>query len=217
MVDSDNLPPIRLISSWSDHQYDLDEMWDYLGLEYVDTGVGTVPRAEAWFNNIGAPYTYGRGKFARTYQSRMMPEFIEHQLNLLNDLILWQGWMWPDNNPGIHPPDMNCCFVNGYKDHRDHLGWHADDSPEMNDDAFIAICSFGAEREIWFKRKNADKSVEPFSVTMTDRSVLFMYPGMQKEWLHRIPKASRECGPRISLTFRGLDVDILPEFGDPTI
>ena len=38
-------------------------------------------------------------------------------------------------------------------------------------------------------------------------SLCLMAPGMQDTWQHRIPKASFQCGERISLTFRGY-VDI---------
>ena len=40
--------------------------------------------------------------------------------------------------PGVA---YNVCFLNRYDDQRNHLGWHADDSPEMDHDHPIAVVS----------------------------------------------------------------------------
>ena len=92
--------------------------------------------------------------------------------------------------------------MNRYLNQRDHLGWHADDSPEMDDERPIASISLGVEREIWFKPKDGDASTVE-KVKLGNGSLCLMGAGMQKEFLHRIPKAGFLCGERISLTFRG--------------
>lgn len=105
------------------------------------------------------------------------------------------------------------CFLNGYRDGQDHLGWHADDSPEMDDKRPIAIVSLGARREIYFAPLlNSDTPKKPDNtqvekVWLEHGSLCLMLPGMQDTHMHRIPKASyQNCGPRVSLTFRGLSV-----------
>jgi alkylated DNA repair dioxygenase AlkB len=124
---------------------------------------------------------------------------------------------------------MDVCFLNRYLNQSNALGWHADDSPEMDDERSIAVVSLGAEREIWFRPalKNAvckicseqklhkpDCSESDFTGTLRTNdvieklklshgSVAVMAPGMQDIWEHRIPKCDRHCGERISLTFRG--------------
>ena len=85
------------------------------------------------------------------------------------------------------------------------------------------------ERELWIKELDAPRTVpeeltdeekllraifddkskpkliaEVEKITLGHGSVLVMHAGMQQTHLHRIPKHSRPCGPRISLTFRGL-------------
>jgi alkylated DNA repair dioxygenase AlkB len=41
-----------------------------------------------------------------------------------------------------------------------------------------------------------------YSMILPDRSILVMPEGMQKEWLHTIPRVSGCLQPRINITFR---------------
>ena len=94
------------------------------------------------------------------------------------------------------------CFLNGYETSGGgSLGWHADDSESMDDGRPIAIVTLGAEREIWFAPNDDMKDVT--KLKLASGSVCVMAPGMQDTCKHRIPRAGFECGPRISLTFRG--------------
>lgn len=146
---------------------------------------GTTPRREYYCNDHKVPYTYGSGKFARTYYPEeytpeilMIREKLEKELNTVLDV----------------------CFLNCYEDSSDHLGWHADDSPEMDDNRPIVTVSLGAERFIWFKEMGG---TEVTKILLENGSACIMPAGMQDTHLHRIPKNDRPCGPRISLTFRG--------------
>lgn len=161
------------------------------------------PRREAWFNPYGQPYTYGQGEHARTYQAHSIEgtgaawgvRTIMEQLNAHTGAA------------------YDCCFVNGYEHGRHSLGWHADDSPEMDMDHPIATVSLGAEREIWFRPRSRSMlagdmdqpNPEVEKLTLANGSVAIMGAGMQRDWQHRIPKSSVvDCGPRISLTYRRL-------------
>lgn len=146
------------------------------------------PRRECWMNDYGLDYTYGQGAGERTYTPSPWNKYIDSVRNKLN----------VDYNT-----TFDCCFVNGYEHSRHALGWHADDSPEMDHDHPIAVVSFGAARNIMFRPK--DRSTSPETVMLDTGSLLMMLPGMQRDWEHKIPKASSEkCGPRLSLTFRKL-------------
>jgi alkylated DNA repair dioxygenase AlkB len=46
---------------------------------------------------------------------------------------------------------LDVCFLNFYIDKSKALGWHADDSPEIDQTQPIVVVSFGSEREIWWK------------------------------------------------------------------
>ncbi len=144
------------------------------------------PRSEYYCNDFPFPYTYGRGAGRRTYEVRPWHRLIREIQSKLQDRFGYS---------------LEVCFLNMYRDHRDQLGWHADDSPEMDDARAIVTVSLGSEREIWFRPK--DEKREPEKVVLRHGSACIMSPGMQDSWLHRIPKASFECGVRISLTFRG--------------
>ena len=98
---------------------------------------------------------------------------------------------------------FNVCFLNRYDDQHNQLGWHADDSPEMDHDHPITVLSLGAEREIWWKPKDHKGEIPPQWRRKLEHGSFFTMPaGFQRTHLHRIPKCDRACGVRVSLTFR---------------
>lgn len=145
------------------------------------------PRMEYYAPREPVPYTYGSGRGVRTYAPQPWTEDIGALSSRLRELT---------------GDDLDVCFLNRYLNQRDHLGWHADDSPEMDDGRHIAVISLGVAREIWFRRIETPQTVE--KVRLEHGSLLLMKPGMQDVWQHRIPKASFDCGERISLTYRGM-------------
>jgi len=152
------------------------------------------PRCEYYCNDIPIPYVYGRGKGRRLYELRPYHPVI---LEIRKDLEALTG------------ATFEVCFLNRYLDQKDQLGWHADDSPEMDDARPIGIVSLGFEREIWFKRTLARApdemllQTDPEKLKLQHGSLALMAPGMQNTHMHRIPKSPVQCGERISLTFRG--------------
>lgn len=158
---------------------------ELLKLDWRHEGGGTVPRKEYFTSEDHSPYTYGKG-VTRTYE----PQFKTQVLDGVQKYV-----------EAILQTKFDFCFLNYYRDGKDHLGWHADDSPEIDDAKPIAVLSLGAEREIWIRENGAEDS---FKIPLNDDSLLIMPPGMQDTHQHRIPKSSRHnCGPRISLTYRG--------------
>lgn len=157
--------------------------------------VGDRPRDEVYFNDAPAPYTYGSGRGRTTYAPlttwHSMVLRIRQQLEA--DLFKLCGKRWI----------MDACFLNRYRDGKDHLGWHADDSPEMDPDRPVVSVSLGARRELWVRPWQAGVPAEVQVFELVHGDALVMLPGMQRSWQHRVPKADRPVGPRISLTFRG--------------
>lgn len=156
------------------------------------------PRSEYYVSTLGEPYTYGRDKGRRTYEA--------------------QPWAPPlpslrDDAEHVAGCSFEVCFLNRYLNNKDQLGWHADNSPEMDDARPIVIMTFGAEREIWFRKNPIENwgkesgviydSDPPEKLILGHGSICVMAAGMQDTHQHRIPKASYNCGERISLTFRG--------------
>ena len=148
--------------------------------------IGSTPRREYYCNDVAVSYTYGRGAGVRTYEVQPWTPVL---------LAIKRA---TEKKLGVA---LEVCFLNGYEDSRDQLGWHADDSPEMDDARSIAIVSLGAAREIYFcpiaDRSNIKR------LKLASGSLCVMPAGMQDTHLHKIPRAGFECGPRVSLTFRG--------------
>lgn len=160
----------------------MDELWT--GLDWERRGA--TPRREYYVDPLGRPYAYGRGEGRRVYEPRASAPAID---------AIWRA---AEERAGCR---FDVCFLNGYEDGSDQLGWHSDDSVEMDPARPIAVASLGAEREIWFRpisRRDARARL-----ALEAGSLCVMRPGMQTDFYHRIPKASRPCGPRVSLTFRG--------------
>lgn len=162
----------------------------------VDTFVKLAPweqktsaRLEAFWSKLDRPYTYGQGRGERTYHPSPFPEW----MSILNDYV-------------EHHTDCtyDLCFLNRYDSEKQHLGWHADDSPEQDMDCPIAVVSFGAEREIWFRENGARGEGSATKLLLSNGSILIMHPGMQQTHQHRIPKHPQPCGTRVSLTYRAL-------------
>lgn len=175
-------------------------IWEHTPWERRDGA----PRREYWLNPYGMPYTYGSGDRARTYEGHPYRDTFTGMIvgGMIEEMYPWIG--------GSHnKPD--CCFINGYEDGKDHLGWHADDSPEMDHGYPICVVSLGAAREIWVRPKDHKGEIPPeWRFLLEPGSLFVMRGGMQREWQHRIPKADHVCGPRVSLTYRKLvEADVI--------
>jgi len=144
------------------------------------------PRCEYYCNDIEVPYAYGRNTGRRTYEPRPYHPTIIRIKNQVEEFCRVK---------------LEACFLNKYLNQSDHLGWHADDSEEMDDSRPIVSVSLGVERELWFRPNTDTKAIE--KKKLEHGSICVMLPGMQDTWQHRIPKAGFMCGVRVSLTFRG--------------
>lgn len=144
------------------------------------------PRHEYYCNDFPNPYVYGKNKGQRLYNPRPWHPVILEIRKALEDFTNTK---------------FEVCFLNRYLNQSDHLGWHADDSPEMDDARPIGVISLGVEREILFR--DIALMLEIKRLKLEHGSLCLMQAGMQDEYEHRIPKASFQCGERISLTFRG--------------
>ncbi len=163
-----------------------DEVFNRLLNDLAWVRRDNTPRLEYYANKAEVPYTYGRGAGVREYLP--MPWHIDMD-SMRESLEALSGCSY------------EVCFLNRYEDQRDHLGWHADDSPEMDDARPIAIISLGVEREIYFRPQNDRENIT--KLKLGHGSLCLMHAGMQDTHYHKIPKAGFTCGQRISLTYRG--------------
>jgi alkylated DNA repair dioxygenase AlkB len=128
-------------------------------------GENDAPRFEYYSNDVPRDYVYGTGKGRRAYSPR---PFHEEVLKVRAKLEAHCGCKF------------EVCFLNMYKNQSDSLGWHADDSPDMDDARPIVTVSLGAERPIMFRCKpgHGDPTVEE-SLMLEHGSCAIMAPGMQ--------------------------------------
>lgn len=155
-----------------------------MGLDWLEA---TEARKEYFMSDTPRSYTYGREPGQRTYHSSPYTPEIEEIRSMLN----------------VAGSSFNVCFLNRYDNQKNQLGWHADDSPEMDHHHPIAVISFGAEREIWVKPKEFKGEIPPeWRFKLPNGSLFIMPAGFQAGHLHKIPRCDHKCGVRISLTFR---------------
>ena len=95
---------------------------------------------------------------------------------------------------------FNSLLLNRYRDGADRMGWHADDEPELDDQAPIVSLSLGVARDLRFRHR---QGVEPaFAVRLEDGDLLLMDPPTQQHWQHALPPRARVVAERLNLTFR---------------
>lgn len=172
------LSVLKEFASISEEEF--SSLWNGLNWTYIAGN-----RREYYVNTIGATYTYGSGRGVRTYYPQPETELLTCLRSLVEDYF---------------ETSFEGCVLNGYENERDSLGWHSDDSHEMDAERPIVILSFGQERKIQFRRIG-EKGVEEF--TLPHGSLLYMPKGFQQEFQHRIPKGGHSMNERISLTYRG--------------
>lgn len=94
----------------------------------------------------------------------------------------------------------NSVLLNLYRHGKDHLGWHADNEPELGNTPWIASLSLGAERDFCLRQRGQRQ--QRFCLPLPHNSLVLMTPLVQQQWQHAIPVRQRVTLPRINLTFR---------------
>lgn len=140
------------------------------------------PRLVAWYGDKGRSYTYSgvtHNPLPWTPCLRQILQDVEHITN----------------------QSFNTVLLNHYRNHRDSMGLHADDEPELGACPIIASLSLGEERTLLFRHKH-DKSVPAIKIPLPSGSLLLMSGATQQNWKHGIAKERHPCAARINLTFR---------------
>lgn len=140
------------------------------------------PRLTAWFGDPGARYTYS---------------------GLALEPLAWTDLLANVRRrvEALAEASFNSVLMNYYRDHRDSMGMHSDDEPELGRNPVIASLSLGEQRTFVLKHKFR-KDLKPVNVVLESGSLLLMKGATQHNWKHGINKLNRPCGPRVNLTFR---------------
>ncbi len=141
-----------------------------------------VPRLQAWYGDAGTDYGYSG---LRLVPRDWTPLLLQLRADVQGRLDL----------------AFNSVLLNWYRQGNDSMDWHADDEPELGSDPLIASLSFGVSRRFELKHRQR-RELGKYSLELGNGSLLLMGRGMQRSWLHRIPKQPKVSGDRINLTFR---------------
>ena len=109
---------------------------------------------------------------------------------------------------------FNGAMLNLYRSGEDSISWHADDEPELGPTSAVAIASvsLGVTRRFQLRRREEGSKI--LSIDLSSGSLLFLGPGSQSDWLHRVPKspsphpspvslfAGQTRQDRVNITFR---------------
>ena len=140
------------------------------------------PRLMAWYGDEGARYSYSGIELEPLPWSSLL-------LGIKTRVELATG------------ATFNSVLLNYYRNHRDSMGLHSDDEPELGQHPVIASLSLGEQRTFVMKHKRT-KSHAPVRLPLDSGSLLLMKGETQQNWKHGINKQQRSCGARINLTFR---------------
>ena len=99
--------------------------------------------------------------------------------------------------------EFNSVLLNYYRDHRDGMGMHSDDEPELGKQPVIASLSLGDER-ILLLRHRYRNDLNTIKISLPSGSLMIMKGDTQRYWKHGIAKQKHPCGPRLNLTFRNI-------------
>lgn len=139
------------------------------------------PRLTCWVADPGCLYRYSglqQQIHPWTRELEQLRELLHHQL-------------------GVR---FNSLLLNRYRDGADRMGWHADDEPELDDQAPIASLSLGVARDLRFRPRRGPESA--FALNLGDGDLLVMDPPSQRHWQHALPPRARVVAERVNLTFR---------------
>ena len=149
-----------------------------------------IPRLQAWYGHVGTGFRYSGVLFE--------PLPFSNTLDLLKSRV--------EQTCAV---EFNSALVNLYRNGSDSVGWHADDEKEFGVMPSIASLSLGETRRFQLKPKPHHfdaaswiKGKRAINFQLQDGDLLLMGPGVQENWLHAVPKETRECDVRINLTFR---------------
>ncbi len=160
----------------------------------------TIPRKQVAFGDVGTSY-----KFAGvTVQANPWTgdDLLSKTLLKIKDKVeLFTG------------KTFNFVLLNRYKDGESYIGAHRDDEKELGDEPTIAAVSFGAKRELVFAPYKfiplpdiLPLVKDKIHIPLEHGSLCVMLNKTNTYWTHCLPKNPKIAEPRISLTFRYINL-----------
>lgn len=100
---------------------------------------------------------------------------------------------------------FNAAIVQRYRNGRDRVRWHADDSPAVGRNPVIVSMSFGATRRFLVKPIGA--AAPCLALALAGGDLLVMRGDLQHTHLHCVPREPTIVEPRVNVTFRAIVAD----------
>ena len=131
--------------------------------------------------SFGQPYDYSQ----MSYETTEMPPCLEGVIASLKARL---------------KITFNNCLLNYYETGQNTMGFHADETDNLQPGTGVAIVSLGSERTITYRSMDQTRRV---NFQLLPGSLLYMDDDVQRHWTHAIGK-QKDAGPRISLTWRAI-------------
>lgn len=87
-----------------------------------------------------------------------------------------------------------------YRDGRDSVAWHGDNSGRRVSETIVAIVSLGSPRALLLRPRTGGGPSLRYLIGHGD--LIVMGGTCQRTWQHAVPKTARTTGPRVSVQFR---------------
>ena len=130
--------------------------------------------------SFGEPYNYSQ----MTYPAIPMHPLLKPLVGMLHDKLQ------------IY---FNNCLLNYYQSGNSTMGFHSDDTSQLEAGTGVAIISLGNSRDITYRHKENHDIRHSFM--LVSGSLLYMDSTVQDDWMHGIRKQPHTAS-RISLTWR---------------
>ncbi len=134
------------------------------------------PRLIAWAGDH--PYTYSGDTLAPRSFAAASAMLLQRVNALLSEVV-------------PRAPPFNHILANLYRSGQDSMGLHSDNETALGGSPIVASLSLGATRKFIIRPKKEYRSTreaDRISLSLAHGSLLFMFPPMQRFYLHGIPK-----------------------------
>jgi len=102
-----------------------------------------------------------------------------------------------------HRPELNRLIVTLHSGEKHHMPAHSDKTNNIVRDSFVFDYSFGATRQLVFRRTDTDVHVH--MVQLTNGSLFILGPVDNSLHKHEVPAPGAPCGPRASAIYRAIN------------
>jgi hypothetical protein len=160
-----------------------ENLWDII-MEESKISNGRSGRKMCRMTDPGMKYTIGGKPFAKKNYTETVKK-IQHDIE--DVLEFSRGY-------------FNTCTMNYYPNGRSGFRAHTDYMRDLESPMIVTMLTLGnSMRDMELINR---RTKERFIISLPHNSLVLMGPGMQRSWLHGIPKAPTNTPERLSLSFR---------------